>query len=727
VDQTEVSSTENSPGEAVTLSYRTKDRRHWLVDVAEHAGLRDLSLRAGAPFQQIRAAWAEIARAAGISEEALAERVAQHFRLAVADLGAVEPQTAKLLPEETARKHGVLPLQASDQLLVVATSDPVSMEAEQAIQFLSGRQPVFQVAAPGRLLEAIERAYSREKIVDFVLQTLAAEAAGDDVRIVREASASVEAIEGRKPAQSIANLVHRVLRQAIRSKASGISIGRSGESGQVQLRVDGVSEHFMHLPTPALVRVVRRVKELARIDPDGRGPREGRFRVTVDGDTYRVRVQAEPVGSVDRLDIRITRPDAHPSLESLQLTEGDTKALQSLCGTNGGLILVAVPEGAGRSRVLTALAQTLGSQGRRVTCLETSADYDLEGTKTVQVDPEQGFGFAEALARALDEGPDVVVMSELDEASAAALAMDAAEHGTLILALCRGEDAIAGIARLTALGVDRGRIATSLRAVVAERLLRSICSACGRQVVAPDDIPSAERTLAEAYAVRPPRVPVGCGECRGTGFHGRIPILEIIPITGRFPELIRGGALLSDLKNEARSTGVRDLRDGGIARVTAGATSVREVERVLGPSLSNDGASAPGTVLIIDDTAADRLLMRTLLEQHGFEVHQASSGMAGLETLGKTAGISLVLLDLLMPGIDGRETLRRIRMSIRTAGIPVIILTASDDPKLELQLLEAGADDYLGKPFDPARLIARVRAVMRRVSGTPETGSVARR
>ncbi len=706
----------------MTVSYPTAERRHWLVDVAHHAGLHDLKLQAGAPFTQIRAAWAEIARASGISEEALAERVAQHFRLKAADLQAVEHQTAKLIPEKTARKHGVLPLQASDQMLVVATSDPLSIEAEQEIQFLAGRQAVFQVAAPGPLLEAIERAYSREKIVDFVLQTLAAEAATEDVQIVKERSADVARTEAPSPTHSIANLAHRVLGRAIEAGASAVLIGPANDSGHVQFRIDGVAEHFMHLPTPALVRMIRRIKELARLNPDVRGqPQEGRFRATVGGQTYRMHVSTEPAGSLDRASIRITRPGGHPSLSDLPLTEGEHAALSGLTDGRGGLVLVAVPENGGGSYVVRSLLQTLGSAGAKVVSLETSVDYDLEGVRSVQVDPIRGLGFRESLAGALESGPDVVALSDFTDASAAALAVEAAQRGTLVLAVCRGEDAISGVARLTTLGLDRARIAGSLRAVIAERLLRRICGDCGKSVTAPDDVPMGERALSEVYGLKPDRVPVGCETCRGTGFRGRVPILEIIPFEGQLAEMIRGGALLSDLKNAARHNGIPDLREVGMRRVLAGETSIQEVERVLGRTLSADSGAATG-VLVVDDSAADRLLMKTLLEQHGFKVREAPNGAAALKMLETSGGVSVVLLDLLMPEMDGRETLGRLRSSVRTAGIPVVILTASDDPDLELQLLEAGADDYLGKPVDPARLVARVRSVIRRSAWPADSG-----
>ena len=702
------------------LSHPTEERAHWLVDVARASGLSDLGLEARAPFSQIRAAWAEIARVSGISEEELAERVSRHFRLTRADLSTFEPQTAKLIPEKTARKHGVLPLRATDHLLVVATSDPVNMEAEQEIQFVSGRQPVFQLAAPGPLLEAIERAYSREKIVDFVLQTLAAEASQDEVQIVREGSADVGALQSGQPARSIGTLVNRILRQAVRAGASAIQVGPTGESGEVRMRLDGLDEHFMHLPTPALVRMVKRLKEMARLEVDHHARRQvGRFRATMGGDAYRFQVRVEPAGGFERVHIRVTRPDDHPDLSQMDLGPGQVAELEQLLNSDGGVVLAVVPEETGRSRMFTAMVQSLGRSGRTVFCLERRIDYDLDQVHMVEVDGEEGLGFADAMQHALEQGPDVVAIGDLSDPRAARLAFDAAARGILVLARCHGDDAIAGVARLTALGIERTRLAGGLRATVAERLLRSICPDCGRGVRVPDDIPSGERALAEVHRVTPTRVPVGCDACRGTGYRGRVPILEVIPFDGRLADLVRAGALLSDLKNAAREDAVPDLRDAGIRRVMAGDTSLREVERVLGPSLTSAGSDRR-TVLVVDDTASDRLLMRTLLEEQGFEVLEAPNGVSALAKLKQSSNVALVLLDLLMPELDGHETLACIRSSIRTAGIPVIILTASEDPQLELRLLEAGADDYLCKPFEPGRLMARVRAVLRRATTTTE-------
>jgi len=694
----------------VAISYFTTEaKRHWLSDVAEAAGLAGLRLPTRATFPQIRAAWAEVARTSRVTEEELARRVAAHFRLKVAQLDTAEPQCARLLPEELARKYGVLPMQASDQVIVVATCDPVSMEAEQDIQFLSGRQPVFQVAAPGPLLEALDRAYAREKIVDFVLQTLAAEAASDDVRILPSKDTQPSSAP---QAQSIADLVKRMLRSAIQVGASAVHIDSEQDSGRVRFRVDGVLDHFMHLPSPALVRVVRRVKELGRLDVSTRTvAQEGQFRATVAGRAYRVRVDTHPAGSLERVRLTITCPVDAGRLDTLSFSKHERGTLLDALAETSGIVLVASPDRSERERVLNACTLWLRDQGRRAVLIESQLGFDLEGVEQVKVDPARGFPVAGALAATLEQPPDVIALERLDEPEAAALAIEAANRGLLVLAGVNASDLAGPLVLLEELGVDRGPLADALRAVVSVRFIRRLCD-CAKPAQAPDDLPSAERALAQAFGVAPARRSVGCDRCRGTGFRGQIPVSEILRVRPATAQSIRAGESLGAIR-EGGDVGI-DVRSSAHARAAGGETTLREIERVLGSSAPEDARPLPTTVLIVDDVAADRLLMRTLLEQKGYRVAEATGGAQALALLEREAEISLVLLDLLMPEMSGKEALRRIRGSVRTAGLPVIVLTAAEDPLLEIQLLESGADDYLGKPFDPSRLAVRVRAVLRR-------------
>ena len=706
------------------VAYEThRKTRHWLIDVADSVGLRDLQLDSGAEFPLIRAAWAEIARTAEVSEDALAERVAEHFQLEVADLSIVEPQAAKLLPEKTARKYGVLPLQSSDQMIVVATSDPVNFRAEHDIQFLSGRQPLFKVAAPGPLFEAIDAAYARSKIVDFVLQNLAAEAVRDEVEIVRDKPEETAEDLARRT-QPVANLVKRILRQAANVGATEVVVETERGAGRVRFRIDGLLEHFMHLPAPALIRVVKRLKELARLDTSLRvEAQEGQLTASVKGRRYVLRVRSEPDAGVERVSVRITDPNAAVPLDSLKLPKPERERIESLLRQDRGLITLVGPWRSGMSHLLTACARTAVSFGRSVSTVDTRVDIDLEGINQIQADPDAGFGFAPAVARALEDSPEVLVVARVPDAEAARLLIDAARSSTLVVVGLEADEPIEAIPLLTQFQIARPDIASALIGIVGHRLMRRLCPACSREVTDPNLIPVTERALAKAYGVTPARLAVGCSRCRNTGFRGRLLATSTLQVSPEVANLIAGGGLASEIERVAM-TDVESLAQACLSRVEEGETLLQEMERVL-PSRSSDEAGpdrdAP-KILVVDDSAEIGELIDGVLTGKGFKVAHVHDGAEAINRLEVEDDTSLVLLDLQMPGLNGRQVLNRIRGNLRTAGLPVIILTAEDDPDVELDLLEAGADDYLRKPVDPSRLAVRVRAVLRR-AGVSDQGA----
>lgn len=684
--------------------------RHWLEDVAEAAGLRGLALDPNPPFSQVRAAWAEIARRSSLSEEALAERVATHFRLKLADLAAAEPHAAKLLPEQTARKHGILPLRASDQVIVAATADPTNAHAEQDLQFLSGRRAVFQVAAPGPLQDAIDHCYSRSRIIEFVLQNLAAEVARDDVEIVRDQTFGAPA-DSYSDTRPVASLVKRTLRQATAVGASEVRVAGTAEGGQVQFRIGTELQHFMHLPYPALVRVVRRLKELARLDLAERsGPQEGQFSASVEGRRFVMRVRSEPGRAVESVVVRVTDPSLRPTLTDLGLPVVESDALRAVLDGPPGLVLLAGPPGRGRETLLTAFAQALVPLGP-VTLVDSSLPAPLADIRQIQADPDAGFRFGEALAQALDDAPRAVVLGRLDDPDAARLALEAAGSGTWIVTAVEANSPVAAVDELAPEEVGPERAAHALRAIVQHSSLRTLCPHCAHPVQTMERLPSRERSLASAYGVTPAAHASGCEACHQTGFSGEMLVTATVRISDALPGAIARRAFADALEGVERHT----LEEAMFDRVRSGQTSLLEVERNLPPTLAVVVPTRTRPrILVVDDSPEVRLLARTILEARGFDVDEASDGDTAVMHLEMNDDTSLVLLDLNMPRMGGAEVLQRIRTSARMSALPVVVLTAEQDPNLEIELIEAGADDYLRKPVDASRLAVRVRAVLRR-------------
>jgi len=687
--------------------------KHWLEDVAEAAGLAGLHLDGSPSFSQIRAAWAEVARHSGIAEDALAERVANHFRLKLANLNEVEAHAIKLLPEASARKHGILPLRASDQVVVAATADPMSVHAEQDLQFLSGRRAVFQIAAPGPLQEAIDAAYSRSRIVEFVLQNLAAEVGQTEVEIVHDQTLGSPA-DSYSDTQPVASLVKRFLRQAASVGAEEVLVEGGVEGGQVKFALGGEPQHFMHLPYPALVRVVRRLKELARLDvTERKRVQVGQFTASVSGRRYVMRARTEPGQAVEAVRIRLTDPSVRRTFSELDLPAQELDAIRALLDAEPGLILVNGAADRARSTLLTAFSRALAQKGP-VTVVDTALTVPVEDVLQVQADPESGFRFGEALARALETHPVSVVVSELDSPEAAKLAVEASRRLWVIGAL-PATDAASAVVSLQNLGVETETLMQTLRGVVNYRSMRKLCDRCRRPVSSTDMLPTRERVLAEALGAEPTSAPVGCAQCHETGYAGDLLVTHTVPLATDALSAIGPTAGAPELR--AALQGDSSLVEAALQQVRDGNTSLHEIERNLPPGVISrpEGRDRP-LVLVVDDAPEVRLLARSILEARGFDVIEAGDGEAALAQIAKHDDTSLVLLDLNMPRLSGAEVLSHIRSSTRTAQLPVVVLTAEQDPKLEIELMEAGADDYLRKPVEPRRLVVRVQAVLRRAS-----------
>jgi CheY-like chemotaxis protein len=292
----------------------------------------------------------------------------------------------------------------------------------------------------------------------------------------------------------------------------------------------------------------------------------------------------------------------------------------------------------------------------------------------------------------------------------------AAVTGRRVLATVHTSDAVSGVRRLVDMGLAPGRLAESLRGVVSVRLLRKLCTSCARDVAEGADLPSRERQLAQAVGTLPARRAVGCPECGGTGFRGQLPLTEVLALEPSLLAAISESATGPELDQAAKANGMKTFLEIALERVARGQTTLQEVERVLGLIPQREApAASVGPVLVVEDEADDRLLIRAVLQEIGFHVVEAEDGPPALELLeGGEHDFSMVILDLFMPQMHGNEVLRRIRKSLSTQALPVIVLTASPNPRDEIELLESGADDYLLKPIVADRLEARVRAVLRR-------------
>ncbi len=687
---------------------------HWLVRIAERAGLEAAERPEVSPGARAADAWSVVTKAYNLADAKLAELVGEYFRLNVADFNVADPNATLLIPETMARKHHIFPLREDDRNFVVATCDPTNVEAERALGFSTGRTALFEVAAPSAIQDAMDARYSPEKAVESLLGTLEAESE-DAVKLVEEMGpeAITEEDAGTTPVVKLANLI---IRDGINAGASDIHIEPGRKVGAVRYRVDGVLRKHMDLPMSALNRVISRIKVLSRLDiADRLRPQDGKARVRIQNRGFDLRVSTIPAGGAEKCVIRILDSSASLTLDDLELPKYELERLRALLTHRDGVVVVTGPTGSGKTTTLYGALRELADGKVNIMTVEDPIEYELPGITQTQVETKQGMTFSGALRAMLRQDPDVILVGEIRDKETAVTAAQAAMTGHLVLATVHANDAVSAVTRLADMGLQFSTIAQTLRGAIAQRLLRRVCSACAEPVrgqLTPD-----ERRLTDRHGIEPVVRAVGCPECGFTGYRGRLPVNEVLTVGPRFQQAVEQRKGWGTLSKVAIQGGMRPIHDVGLEWVTAGKTTLVEVERVLGQAVDEEDEntnSGPPRILLVDDDADARLLMRSILEKDGYQVEEADDGHRALQILEENSDYNLIILDLAMPGLDGRDVLHQIRGTVETSALPVLIRTGTGSEKIEAELLEAGADDYVEKSVDAERFLARVHAVLRR-------------
>jgi type II secretory ATPase GspE/PulE/Tfp pilus assembly ATPase PilB-like protein/CheY-like chemotaxis protein len=472
----------------------------------------------------------------------------------------------------------------------------------------------------------------------------------------------------------------------------------------------------MDLPMAALNRIISRIKVLSKLDiADRLRPQDGKARVQVRGRSYDLRVSTIPAGGAEKCVMRVLDSSSALSLDELEIPKNEMERLRGLLTHRSGIVVVTGPTGSGKTTTLYGALRELADGKVNIMTVEDPIEYELAGVTQTQVHTKQGMTFSGALRAMLRQDPDVILVGEIRDKETAVTAAQAAMTGHLVLTTVHANDAVSAVARLADLGLQYSTIAQTLRGAIAQRLVRKVCASCAEPVrgqLTPD-----EQRLTERHGTEPVVRAVGCPDCGFTGYRGRLPVNEVLVGGPRLQQAIEARKGWATLSRVAIQGGMRTLHEVGLEWVKKGRTTLVEIERVLGQGLEEDSIDndrvAP-RILLVDDDQDARVLMRTLLERDGYEVEEAEDGYKAIDILKEDQEFNLVVLDLAMPGLDGRQVLQQIRASVDTSAVPVLIRTATGSDVIEAELLEAGADDYVDKAVDADRFLARVHAVLRR-------------
>jgi len=655
-----------------------------------------------------------------------------------ADFALADAKSMRLVPERLARKYTVYPLRDDDRKIVVATADPNNIECEQALAFAAGRRVVFELADAHLVSEAIDKGYAGDRSVDLLLSNLDAKLT-DAVRVLEEAKP--EAVSSREvEAAPVVKLTNLILQDAVLQRASDVHIEPGEGSGVVRFRIDGVMRQYMQLPMAALNRVVSRIKVLSRLDiADRVRPQDGRMRIQVDAKLVDLRVSTVPIREAEKVVMRVLRPDSNSTLDEVSLAPTELNRLRNLLEYRDGIVLVTGPTGSGKTTTMYAALRELANGDVNIMTVEDPVEYQLPQISQMQTDAKRGVTFASALRAILRQDPNVIFVGEIRDLETAQIAVQAAMTGHLVLATLHTNDAVSAVARLLDLGLAPSVLAATMRGSLAQRLVRRLCEECAQPVgsVRTKD----ETRLARLFDVGPTMRAVGCTRCGNTGYYGRIPINEVAAFSPEMADQILKGAGTATLQRMAVSAGMRTLRTTAIERATLGETTLAEIERAIGAA----GAQEPGSVrgeaggarpetpivvqegeaaktgaaiFVVDDDPVQRLWITTMLTKSGFRVAEAEDGAAALKRIVAGEECQLLVTDLDMPVMDGDMLIRQLRADVRTVALPIIVVTGSEEGDREPQLIEIGADDYIRKPVDPPRLVARVRGALRRAASS---------
>jgi len=699
-----------------------------------------------------------------VTDDQVLGAIASRFRLPVADLSQVDARVTSVIPEQLARRFTVVPVGQTDSYLEVATANPFDIDAEKMLAFATGREVRMLLASPGRLRAKLDEIYrSGEEIVSRLLAGMNEEA---EVKELSEEEAEYATAEEASQ-RPIIRLVDMMLADGVVSRASDIHVESIEGGVAVRYRIDGVLRQVMKVPRNAGLPLISRIKIMSGLDiADRLRPQDGRARISVNGEPVDLRVSTLPASLGEKVVLRIlSQRTTVLNLESLGMHPDEQEAVKRLLTNKEGIILVTGPTGSGKTTTLYSALRLVQNEGVNIVTVEDPVEYRLgQNIVQVQVHDKAGLTFASALRSILRQDPDVVLVGEIRDQETAQIALQASLTGHLVLSTLHTNDAPNAVTRLVDMGMEPYKIASALRGVVAQRLMRRLCKAC----VEPREEPVPER-LARFI---PPGTKllraVGCAECAMTGYRGRFSIMEVLTMNSELERRIGQGLTADLIAEAARANGMGSLFASGLRHVLAGDSTLEELLRVADVPVEEEPRRAPaprartaappagapaappasaktdsslaldfaeelelvddlsdgagpaaaargaGTcVLLVEDEEQLRRVMKDLLEREGYTVAEARDGVQALDQVDRFAP-DVIILDLNLPGIDGYNVLTQLRSRPATRKIPVVVLTAKGDEDNEVRVFELGADDFITKPFRAKALSARLEAVLGR-------------
>jgi general secretion pathway protein E len=512
-----------------------------------------------------------------VQERDLAEALAEELGLPIARVDEFpdSPLLDGKVNEKYLRQNAVLPLTDSPDAVVLAMADPLDLNAIRAIEMVTGKQVAPRIALASDLEAAFARLYEPEKI--------AAGPSADaiDLDADEDLLEDVDRLRDLASEGPVIRLVNSLITRAIESRASDIHIEPAQNRLAVRYRIDGV---LIEIPAPSLrlrSAIISRIKIMARLNiAERRLPQDGRIRLAVQGRDFDLRVSSIPTLHGEGVVMRILdRSSLVYDLTALGFSEDTLVPFLDVLEQPQGILLVTGPTGSGKTTTLYTCLLRLNSREKKLFTVEDPIEYQLDGVSQIQVKPQIGLSFAHVLRAILRQDPDIVMVGEMRDLETAEIAIQAALTGHLVLSTLHTNSAAGTVTRLLDMGIEDYLVTSTVTGVLAQRLVRKLCEECREryrplpEFVAHLRIPmnGAEPVLHRAR---------GCDRCAGTGYRGRIAVLELLVVTDAIRQLILRRATIQEIHRAATAEGMRSMYEDGLRKAMLGLTSIEEVLRV---------------------------------------------------------------------------------------------------------------------------------------------------
>jgi type IV pilus assembly protein PilB len=510
-----------------------------------------------------------------LDNQVLASELASFFGLTVVNLRRdnVDPAVITLVPEAFAREHQLIPVRLEDNSLYVAVAMPTDQMRDH-LQTMTGHKVFLMIAPASDITWAIDSNYRAISNVGTLVQAFEA------VEESRRRSSNEAESEIPIDDAPVVQVVDRILTQAMRDRASDVHIEPTEESVRIRFRIDGALKEVLQLPTSMGPGLVSRVKIMANMNiVERRRPQDGQLTITVDGKEVDVRVATVSTIMGENCVMRILdKTRSVFRLGDLGMPEDTHAQYSKLARSPFGMVLCAGPTGSGKTTTLYATLSEVNNPTLNIMTIEDPVEYIFPTINQIQTNDQAGLSFATGLKAILRQDPDVILVGEIRDVETTRVAVQSALTGHFVISSMHATDSVSALHRFLDMGIESFLVASSVLAIVAQRLLRRICPSCKAPYIMSDE----EREFYDESGGTPQEIfyhGTGCNFCNDTGYKERIGVYELLVMTPEIKRLIVGWATQEELHNLAMKQGMRTLRQEAVSLVAQGVTTVAEVIR----------------------------------------------------------------------------------------------------------------------------------------------------